>query len=450
MRPVSSWPRRVGGITRTQAAVAAILLIALAARLVYVLHTMKYVPIADAKSYNALARGLALGHGWSTGTSAYRPPAYPFFLAVIYKLVGVPPGHYMPVGKLYGDWAAARAAEAFEATITVALIGWLAHQLAGRRVALVALVISAASLSLIVVGVSIMSESLLVPLELAAVNCALRARASGARVRWVVLAGLFAGLAALTRGNGIVIAIGLAFVVWTVRPRRSLRSLARPALLLAVAALTIMPWTIRNAIAQHAFIPVTTELGATIAGTYNDYAARHHYLWADGAQNSNYASLRNNHKLVEHVRASRLVSAVEVWISHHPSSVPLAMFWNTVRVLDLSDRNISRLTAHTDVGSTPGVADLTVYTFWIVGALAVVAVLMGAARAVPRSLWIVPFLIWLGEAPITTGTPRFRAALDPWFILLAAFGIVALARRGSEALARRQVRAPSRALSRAA
>jgi hypothetical protein len=44
-------------------------------------------------------------------------------------------------------------------------------------------------------------------------------------------------------------------------------------------ALTIMPWTIRNANAQHAFVPVTTELGATLSGTYNDYSATKRFIW---------------------------------------------------------------------------------------------------------------------------------------------------------------------------
>jgi hypothetical protein len=104
------------------------------------------------------------------------------------------------------------------------------------------------------------------------------------------------------------------------------------------------------------------------------------------------------------------------------------MFWNTVRLLDLAGRHLSRSTAHLDVGATKNVADLSVYSFWVVGLLAIVGLFTKAVRSVPRSLWLVPLLIWLSEAPITTGTPRFRAALDPWFILLASGGILALAR----------------------
>ena len=80
--------------------------------------------------------------------------------------------------------------EAFVATATVGLIGWLVHQrLAGRRTALVAMAVAAVYLPLIVVGTSLMSEALLVPLSLLAVNCAVRARAAPHATRWLVLAG---------------------------------------------------------------------------------------------------------------------------------------------------------------------------------------------------------------------------------------------------------------------
>jgi len=57
------------------------------------------------------------------------------------------------------------------------------------------------------------------------------------------------------------------------------------------------------------------------------------------------------------------------------------------------------------------------------------------------SPWLVPLILWASVAPITTGTPRFRAAIDPFVILLAAFAIQAIVTRlrsvgGSRALPR--------------
>ncbi len=426
-RRPSPQPHRPLDATRTRVWSGLILLVALGLRVAYVLRTSSFVPQQDGHSYDLLARGLATGHGWVMGKSAYRPPGYPFFLAAIYKVVGVPHAVGLPgAAAADGGYTAVRLVEAVLATGTVALIGIMASEVAGRRVALISMAIAAVYLPLILVGVSMMTESLLVPLLLAGTVSALRSRRSAHRWRWVVTAGVFAGLAALTRGNGLVAAPALACVVWTGRPRFRRQSLGAPALLLVVTALTVSPWTVRNAIAQHAFIPVTTELGATLAGTYNDTAARHHFIWTAGRFYGNYRAIRDDRKLPESVRSSRLLHAVLTYIGKHPTDVLQAMFWNTVRLADLEGRFISRRSAVKDVGATARTADAAVYIFWLVGLLALAGVLTGAARSAPGSLWLVPALIWLSEAPITTGTPRFRAALDPWIILLAGCALAAL------------------------
>jgi hypothetical protein len=67
-----------------------------------------------------------------------------------------------------------------------------------------------------------------------------------------------------------------------------------------------------------------------------------------------------------------------------------------------------------------------VVSFWLVAALAIVGCFTAAARRIPRAFWILPFLLWLSVAPVTTGTPRFRSALEPFVIMLAALGVQAI------------------------
>ena len=88
----------------------------------------------------------------------------------------------------------------------------------------------------------------------------------------MLLAGVLARLTILTRANAMVLLLPLGLAVWTVRPRFSPRALAAPALLVVVALVTVSPWTIRNAIVLDRFIPVSTQLGSALAGTYNDQA----------------------------------------------------------------------------------------------------------------------------------------------------------------------------------
>jgi len=285
-----------------------------------------------------------------------------------------------------------------------------------------------------------MTEALFTPLLLLATVCALQCRRVQRRhYWWIVLSGFFCGLASLTRGNGIFLMFPLALVVWTTKPRWSWRALAAPLTLLVVACATIAPWTIRNANAQHAFIPVTDELGNTIKGTYNPVSARQRFVW-NGHGYSTYDSIQNNKRLSEAQRDSQLTDAVIRYIGKHPEYLPEAMFWNTMRLLDLQGRRISRVTAYTDTFATYEFADIGVVCFWIVGVLAILGGFTLAARRVPKSFWTIPLILWLSVAPVTTGTPRFRAALDPFFIALAAFALEAI---WAWALRRRGARDPA-------
>lgn len=415
----------------TPATIAAgLLVLALALRVGYVIDTWRFVPILDGRSYDWLARELTRGHGWAMGTSAYRPPAYPLLLSVIYRVVGIPPPHYAAVTAPYAGWTAARLAEACEATVSLGLLALVACELTGRRVALATLAIGAVYPPLIVVGVSLMSESLLVPVMLAATLCALRSHRSAGRGRigLLVLAGLLCGVAALTRGNALVIGVALGAVVWKRPQERSLRGIGAPAVLIGTMALTVLPWTIRNAVAQHAFVPVTTELGSTLAGTYNSVSARHHYIWTAGHQYGDYREIRRDPRLTEAQRDSKLTSAVAGYIWSHPSAVPLTIFWNTARLLDLEGRFISRRSARIDLGASSSVADISVFSFWLVGGFAIAGVFTRSARRIRRVVWLLPVLLWFSEVPITTGTPRFRAVLEPWFVLLAACAVAAAGR----------------------
>jgi hypothetical protein len=96
------------------------------------------------------------------------------------------------------------------------------------------------------------------------------------------------------------------------------------------------------------------------------------------------------------------------------------MFWNTLRLLDLWSIKRSRVTFRVDLGASVDFANLGVVSFWILGLLAIVGAFTSMARRIPRALWLVPLLFWVSEAPVNVATPRFRAAIDPFVILLAS------------------------------
>ena len=381
------------------------------------LHTTGFHVRHDDKSYDYLARTLAAGHGWGYSGSAYRPPGYPVFLAVVYLIIGIP----------HGSWTAARLVEALVlSTGTVGLIGAMALQIAGRRAALISMAIGAVYIPLVLVGVSLMTESLFVPLMLLAVNCALRSRASRAppTAGWSPPA-LVTGLASLTRGNGLVLGVALLPLVWG-RPWRTWRALAAPALLLVMMVLVITPWTIRNAETQHAFVPVTTELGPTLAGTYNRLSAKTRYIWHIRGFPVQYPASIARPEAPQRRPGRR--EADPGGPALHPAP-PAGPAGGDVLEHDAAvgppGRGVSRMTAATDEEASARWADLGVVAFWIFGALAIVGLVARSRARNARGVVGGAALLWLSIAPVTTGTPRFRAALDPFVIFVAALAVAA-------------------------
>jgi 4-amino-4-deoxy-L-arabinose transferase-like glycosyltransferase len=85
---------------------------------------------------------------------------------------------------------------------------------------------------------------------------------------WSIIAGVFFGLAMLTRGNAVLmVALLIPWSIWQFRktPRLAVRGLA----ISFVALFMLVPWTIRNYRVFHAFVPFQTEGGDTWLGSYN-------------------------------------------------------------------------------------------------------------------------------------------------------------------------------------
>jgi 4-amino-4-deoxy-L-arabinose transferase-like glycosyltransferase len=287
------------------------------------------------------------------------------------------------------------------------------------------LALAAVYIPSILVSAAIMSEQLFVVLMLAALVTAIHQRRSAYPYTFALLAGILAGLAVLTRANGMILLAPLALAVWSA-PRRSWPSLGPPAVLVAVALATVAPWTIRNAAELRAFVPVTTQLGWALAGTYNDDAREDRVnpgSWRSLRRVAEYRPLVRDFPTVpEVVMERRLRRAGLEFIDRHPSYLATVAYWNTRRLFDVASWQWSRHTAST-VSVERGWADAGVISFWIFAALAIAGATRRAARRVPAFVWTMPLAMYLSVVFLAAETPRYRAPLDPFIVVLAAIAV---------------------------
>jgi Dolichyl-phosphate-mannose-protein mannosyltransferase len=413
--------------TRAALIAGALLIVALAARVAEVQAT-SYRPINDAGSYLSLASQIAhtgdystssrpgTGAGGSRGPSAYFPPAFPYFLAAVDLLAG----NTTPRGAAVHS---ARISQAVLGTATVALIGLVGLELFGETVALIALGVAAVYPVLVELSAAIVAENLMTTLILAATWTALRARRSAHPYRWIAATGVLTGLATLAHVNSIVIIIPLAVAAWRARP-----AWPAPALALACALVTLVPWIVRDAVELHTFIPVTDESGITLVGTYNRASASYSlvpYKWRIYYEIPGERRLvRESPHLTEPALSSRLESQALRYIGDHPLAPLAALYHNSLRLLELEGTFAWRASAYAQ--QVPrGVADAGVACFWILCALALAGAFTRAIRASPIWVWTIPLLLWISVALVNAETPRFREPVDAFLIFAAACALAA-------------------------
>jgi 4-amino-4-deoxy-L-arabinose transferase-like glycosyltransferase len=417
--------RRVGVIAVLLVAAALVL------RIAYVDATPNYGLRHDAVDYDVHARSIAQGEGFSKTLAhgrptAFRPPGYPYFLGAVYHVFKA---DRKPVKERVH---VARVAQAFVGAVLVALVGVIAAQLWGSVAALVALGLAAIYLPLILVGGAVMSEPLFDVFMLASLAAVLAHRRSPHRYRWALLAGVLGGLAALTRAQALILLIPLAVAVWDGRPWRARAALGPPLVLVLAALLTITPWTVRNARELHAFVPISTQFGSALAGTYNDAArgdTQNPAAWQGIRHVPDYARLFNRvGETNEAVLERELRSASLRYIREHPTYVAKVAWWNTRRMLDLAGLRRSRATAAT-ITINHFWADRGILCFWVFAALALAGAFTAMARHAPWYVWAMPVLMFLSVVFLVVETPRYRTPIDPFLVLLATAALVTAARR---------------------
>jgi 4-amino-4-deoxy-L-arabinose transferase-like glycosyltransferase len=414
-------------------AALALALLALVTRVGLIVATNDYAPVHDANAYDAHARSIAAGDGYpppvlvldKSTPSAFRPPLYPYLLAATYKLA---PGT-LTAGRLLGAALGA---------IAVLLIFLIAERLWGRRVAVAAGAVAAVYPPLIALNGALTVESLFIPLELAVVLAVLAYVRSGGAFRWAIVAGVLCGLATLTRGNGFVLAVPLVLGFLATHGRAGLRASVRAsATALAIAALVVAPWTIRNAIVfDGEFIPVANELGYAIGGTYTEAARRapEKGLWRPPHTIRSNLSIFLNRENDEAEIDGELRDQALEYMWENPGYTLEAFFLSVYRLLNPEEVDEQTEISYEAMSIPDDVRGLVTYSYFLVALLAIAGGVVAARRGRfgPLWLWVAPVLLAFSFA-IVAGDPRYRSVIDPFMILLAGVAVAEIVTRVQQA-----------------
>jgi 4-amino-4-deoxy-L-arabinose transferase-like glycosyltransferase len=419
-------------VTRSRARVApspgaiwVVLLLALAlvVRLGVVAATSDYKLRSDPADYDRHGRSIAAGNGYpesetapAGGPTAYWPPVYPYFVGVVYAIAGDKPN-------------TVRVAQALVGAVTVALVGLLGWRLWGGRAGMCAMALAAVFPPLVVIDTALTPEALFLPLMLGAVAAALRCGRSGAPLRWAAAAGALGGLAILTRANGALLLVPLALAVWGGPPRRSLRAALPMVLLLATAAVTVAPWTVRNAVETNAFVPVSTQDGYTLAGTYNarsDADETYPGAWRPPVAEARRI-LRARPGLDEVELGGELRGSATEYLRDHPPYVAEVAYWNAVRLLHLDGFSYVRAD-NFNLGVGQRLSDASAIALWLLLPMAAAGAALARTRRPPWLFWLAPLA--MAVAPLfIVGEIRFRAAIDLFLLMLAGLALAVLVER---------------------
>ena len=224
----------------------------------------------DAEGYWELAGKVAAGEAYSIydpPRRLLRMPGFPILLAIPRILFGDTP-------------IAARLLLVLVGTLACGLTYWLGYELAGHAVGLLAAAYTAVSPTMALFSVLFLSETAFAAAMLASLIAAAkllqqREQSDVLNQRTVGLAvavGILAGLATYMRPTWLLVAPGLAFL-FLVSNRAALRSRLIVAGIICVSlALTMAPWTIRNASITGHLIPTTLWVGPSLYDGLNPAA----------------------------------------------------------------------------------------------------------------------------------------------------------------------------------
>lgn len=388
---------------------------------------------SDPDFYHRQANMLVEGHGFpdpylydDTGRYepvAIHPPLFTMWLAI-------------PSAVGLEGMLAHKVMSVLAGVLAVVAIGMLAREVAGRRVGLLAAALAAVYPPLWSIDGQLWPEGLFAALVAATAWAGVKAwRKPGPR--WSLITGALLGFAALTRGEGIIMAVALVAPLLLLRRdpsgerhhRSNLRDLAFAGLACAVV---VAPWTVRNMVQFEEFVPISTNSDELLVYANNPFA----YGQVDGGRFLGFwyypwqQTLRDRYHGGQEPPGDASQRA-KVWGEHGRSyasdnvdRLPLVVAARLGRAWNLyapfQNAEFDKIDGKSERVSIAGL-----YAWWAALALSIPALVILRRRGVT----IIPFIGLAATVSISAvyayGGNRFRTPLDLAVVVLAAVTISA-------------------------
>jgi 4-amino-4-deoxy-L-arabinose transferase-like glycosyltransferase len=329
------WSERGGLMKRLQpfVPVIGIFCLALLVRLTYN-HTVahNYVLVGDASNYHSLAVNLLRQHCFCLHPpvpTVDRAPLWPSIIASIYAIFGI-------------NTYIVRVFLCMLDAGTCVFISLFAKDMFGRRIGMMTGLVAAVYPQLYLYVDWLYSETLYIFLLFAFCYALLRLQRTS-RQKWMLWSGVLLGLLALARPNGLLV-LG-PFILWVVilgwKKILSWKAVARSALIVTLLTLAfVAPWTIRNYVVSHAFIPVATGEGTVLIGAFNNEVVSNPLVYGKWV-NPNTANLALGQRYhtadwqgprVQLAREAAFEHAAQGWIQSHISNLPFLFSYHFLRM----------------------------------------------------------------------------------------------------------------------
>lgn len=351
--------------------------------------------------------------------SSFYPPGYPAFIAGVAWTVWHTP---IPDGDLV---RAIEYVQALIGVLTILLAFALARRVFGDRVALVAAAMAAFYPNFITTTATLQLETVFIALSLATLLVLLpAATGDDSRVARLVVGGAMIGVVTLVRPTiGLLLFAFLATRLLARRPRKE--TLVAFTIVVTAMVVVVLPWTVRNAVKLHAFVPISTGIGPALCMSRN--------VEATGGFDIGILERQCQPQHVTGVSA-REDGAVNTfatrravhWVVDHPVDELRMWFWRTDLAYQGDTSGLSEIRHTMDPRWYDAAAALSDGASYMVLGFAVIGVIVLARRKRPEGTFLLASTIAFAAVPIILfGDPRYRVPAEPLFVILAAAGVCA-------------------------